>query len=120
MSSLVVTARRRMTLISAMAAVVLAACAQAPVNDEDILYSSGWFACKSRFNCVVVYDSFCNLTAVNSRYSIVYQDWSRQEVIRLEERTVCPRPDRLNEVGGCVQGRCVYPFNLRDFSGTSP
>lgn len=96
-------------------------CAATTVNDdEEIAYSPSWFSCKSRFNCVVVYDAFCQLKAVNRRYSLVYQDWSLQEVIRQEERIVCPRPDRLNEVAGCVKGHCVYPFNLGDFSKDSP
>jgi hypothetical protein len=69
---------------------------------------------------VVVQDSFCKLTAVNASSSIIYQDWSRQEVIRREERIVCPRPEALNAVAGCVKGRCVYPFTRGDFSSGAP
>ena len=99
--------------------VVVAACTTMTEPEEEIVYSSAWFACKSRFSCVVVQDAFCSLKAVNSRSAIVYQDWSRQEVIRQEERIVCPRPEELNAVAGCVQGQCVYPFSRKDFSRES-
>lgn len=100
-------------IIAAAAFLLLSGCAGVePLEQEEIAYSSAWFACKNRFSCVVVYDAFCKLTAVNTRSSIVYQDWSRQEVIRQGERTVCPRPERLNEIAGCVRGRCVYPFSF--------
>ncbi len=102
-----------------LAVLFVTGCAQTPAQEEEIAYSSSWFACKSRFNCVVVYDAFCQLKAVNRRYSLIYQDWSLQEVIRQGERVVCPRPDRFNEVAGCVRGSCVYPFSLGDFSGDS-
>lgn len=98
----------------------ITACATEPVIEEDIVYSSEWFSCKNRFSCVVVYDAFCSLTAVNARSAIAYQDWSRQEVIRRGERAVCPRPDRLNEVAGCVQGRCTYPFRFGRSETESP
>ena len=94
-----------------------ASCGTLVESEEEITYSSEWFACKSRFSCVVVQDAFCRLTAVNSRSAIVYQDWSRQEVTRQEERIVCPRPDELNAVAGCVRGRCTYPFSRGDFGG---
>lgn len=95
------------------------ACASFAEPEEEISYAPEWFACKSRFSCVVVQDSFCKLTAVNAKSAIVYQDWSRQEVIRQEERIVCPRPEELNAVAGCVSGRCVYPFTRQDFSDDS-
>ena len=102
-----------------LAAITLAACSTMTEPEEEITYSPTWFACKSRFSCVVVQDAFCALKAVNSKSAIVYQDWSRQEVIRQEERIVCPRPEELNAVAGCVQGRCVYPFSRKDFSRDS-
>lgn len=94
------------------AALSLAACATPQVAEEEIAYSSSWFSCKTRFNCVVVYDAFCKFTAVNARSAIIYQDWSLQEVIRQGERGVCPGPDSYSEVAGCADGRCVYPFRF--------
>ena len=101
----------RRTLVGLLL-LALGGCATNPAVEEDIIYSADWFSCKNRFSCVVVYDAFCSLTAVNAKSAIVYQDWSRQEVIRRGERSVCPRPDGLNEVAGCVQGRCTYPFRF--------
>ena len=98
----------------------LTACATAPTVEEEIAYSPDWFSCNNRFSCVVVYDAFCTLTAVNARSAIVYQDWSRQDVIRRGERSVCPPPDRYNEVAGCVQGRCTYPLRFGSSGSESP
>lgn len=108
--------RRLRKTVLLLPVVMLAACATLTEPEEEIAYSSEWFACKSRFSCVVVQDAFCSLKAVNSKSAIVYQDWSRQEIIRQEERIVCPRPDELNAVAGCVQGRCVYPFSRKNLS----
>lgn len=91
--------------------VMASGCASVAGPEEEITYSDAWFACKSRFSCVVVQDSFCRTKAVNAKFAIVYQDWSRQEVIRQGERNVCPRPQELNTVAGCVRGRCTYPFS---------
>ena len=95
-----------------LAALGLAGCATSTHEEEEIAYSSSWFACKNRFSCVVVYDAFCKFTAVNARSAVVYQDWSLQEVIRQGERAVCPRPESFSEVARCVEGRCVYPFRF--------
>lgn len=108
-------------LVAAASAFLVCACTATEVADEEeIAYSSSWFACKSRFSCVVVYDAFCTLTAVNVNSAIVYQDWSRQEVVRRQERTVCPPPDRQNELAGCVRGRCSYPFGFGASEPESP
>lgn len=100
---------RRSSALFLLCAMV-SACASVAGPEEEITYSDAWFACKSRFSCVVVQDSFCRTTAVNAKFAIVYQDWSRQEVVRQGERSVCPRPEELNSVAGCVRGRCTYPF----------
>ncbi len=90
-------------------------CSRPPAYETDIEYSETWFACKARFECVVVYDSFCKSVAVNSKYTLVYQDWSRQEVTREGERAVCSVPDLFAGGAGCRKGRCVYPFGLEDY-----
>ena len=90
-------------------------CSGPPAYETDIEYSETWFACKARFECVVVYDSFCKSVAVNSKYTLVYQDWSRQEVTREGERAVCSVPDLFAGGAGCRKGRCVYPFGLEDY-----
>lgn len=91
--------------------VLATGCVTTSGPEEEITYSDAWFACQSRFSCVVVQDAFCRSTAVNAKSAIVYQDWSRQEAIRQGERGVCPRPEELNSVAGCVRGRCAYPFS---------
>jgi hypothetical protein len=90
-------------------------CSQPPVHEAEIEYSDSWFACDSRFQCVTVYDSFCRLIAVNSKYTRVYQDWSRQEVTREGESAVCFPQGMFVEGAGCRKGRCVYPFGLEDY-----
>lgn len=92
-------------------------CASVAGPEEEITYASEWFTCKSRFSCVVVQDAFCKQTAVNAKSAIVYQDWSRQEVTRQGERSVCPRPEEFNPVAACIRGRCAYPFSRADISG---
>lgn len=99
-------------VLTVCASLSLVGCTTLPAEEEEIAYSSSWFSCKNRFNCVVVYDAFCKFTAVNARSAIVYQDWSLQEVIRQGERAVCPGPQTYNEVAGCTAGRCVYPFRF--------
>ena len=94
-------------------ALVLAGCADVPVADEEeIAWSDSWFSCDSRFQCIVVQDGFCNLVAVNRRSAIVYQDWSRQQVVRVGERVPCQRmdPNLPAPVARCASGKCVYPI----------
>lgn len=91
------------------------ACSQPPAYDTDIGYSESWFACEARFDCVTVYDSFCKIVAVNSKHTLVYQDWARQEVMREGDRVVCARPGLFVQSAGCRKGRCVYPFGLEDY-----
>lgn len=95
---------------------LLGGCAELPVEEqEEIVFSDSWFACDSRFQCIVVQDSFCNLTAVNRRYTIVYQDWSRQQVNKVGERLPCQRldPSLPAPAARCSSGRCAYPLGGR-------
>lgn len=87
-------------------------CAGPGTVAEEIVYSPDWFRCSSRFQCVVVYDAYCNLTAVNRDFAIVYQDWALQEVERAEERLPCPRPDFASPVAACSAGQCIYPIPI--------
>lgn len=105
----------RFTGFIAFCAFFAAACSQPPAYDTDIQYSESWFACEARFECVTVYDSFCNIVAVNSKHTLVYQDWARQEVMREGDRVVCSRPGLFVQGAGCRKGRCVYPFGLEDY-----
>jgi len=89
-----------------------AGCAGSGGAAEEIIYSPDWFRCNSRFQCVVVYDAYCNLTAVNRDFAIVYQDWALQEVERAEERLPCPRPAFGNPVAACRAGQCLYPIPI--------
>ncbi len=57
-------------------------CSQPPPHETDIEFSESWFTCEARFECVVVNDAFCKTVAVNSKHTLVYQDWSQQEVTR--------------------------------------
>ncbi len=90
-------------------------CSQPPLYETDIEFSEIWFTCEARFECVVVHDAFCNTVAVNSNYTLVYQDWSQQEVTREGERAVCSDPKLFAGGAGCRKGRCVYPFGLEDY-----
>lgn len=89
---------------------LLAGCATAPPEDaEPIEYSADWFRCDNSFQCVAVYDAFCRFTAVNSRYTLVYQDWAREQVAALEETVPCEPVNDLATRGAlCRQNRCVH------------
>lgn len=92
-------------------------CTQPAPYGPAIEYSESWFACDSRFECVVVNDAFCKNVAVNSKYTIVYQDWARQQVMREGIGAVCADPGIFAGGAGCRKGRCVYPFGLEDYMG---
>ena len=96
----------------AVLSLMAAGCAGSGGPAEEIVYSPDWFRCSSRFQCVVVYDAYCNLTAVNRDFAIVYQDWALQEVERAEERLPCPRLDSVSPVAACRAGQCVYPIPI--------
>ncbi|MFQ6006809.1 MAG: hypothetical protein ACE5OQ_15060, partial [Woeseia sp.] len=85
------------------------------IGAPEIEYSQTWFDCEAHYECIVVYDAFCKNVAVNSRYSLVYQDWSQWEVTRVRERVVCPGPRVFAGGAGCRNGRCIYPFGLEDY-----
>lgn len=104
-----------MRIVVVFFALLAIGCSQPPPYETEIRYSESWFACEARFECVAVYDAFCKFVAVNSKYTLVYQDWSRQEVTREGESAVCPRPGMLPGGAGCRKGRCVYPFGLEDY-----
>ncbi len=94
-------------------ATLLGGCAETPVADnEEITFSDSWFSCDSRFQCIVVQDSYCNLAAVNRAYTIIYQDWSRQQADQAGVRVPCQRldPNLPAPVARCSSGRCVYPL----------
>ena len=96
-------------IIGLALATALAGCGSTPSEEQaDIVYSSEWFACSGRFQCVVVQDSYCLQVAVNRRFSIIFQDWSRQQVEREGERIVCPREEAPTApIAACAQGRCA-------------
>ncbi|MDZ7644691.1 MAG: alpha/beta fold hydrolase [Woeseiaceae bacterium] len=87
-----------------------AGCATSPDPAEPIEYSSSWFRCDSRFDCIAVYDAYCKYTAVNSRHALIYQDWARQEVTRVDELRPCP-PSREDFplAAACRAQTCEYP-----------
>ncbi len=104
-----------MRFIVLLCVLLAVGCSQPPAYGTDIEYSETWFACEARFECVVVYDSFCRSVAVNSKYTLIYQDWSRQEITREGDRVVCAGPYLLSGGAGCRKGRCTYPFGLEDY-----
>lgn len=106
-----------MRLAITLCALVSIGCTQPEIDDAGIEYSESWFACAARFDCVVVFDAFCKHVAVNSKYTLIYQDWTRQQVRREGMRVVCSDPVTFAGGAGCRKGRCVYPFGLEDYIG---
>ena len=104
-----------MRFVAKLCVFLAVGCSQPPPYETDIEFSESWFTCEARFECVVVYDAFCKTVAVNSKHTLVYQDWSRQEVTREGERAVCSAPNLFAGGAGCRKGRCVYPFGLEDY-----
>lgn len=96
----------------ATTALLMAGCATNDVADEPITWAAEWFQCKSSFECIAVLDAYCKYTAVNSRYSLVYQDWARQQVASVDEIMPCARgadDDVLPQAAICRNGTCVQP-----------
>lgn len=92
------------------AAMAVAGCSTQPVPDEPITFSQEWFQCDSRFDCVAVFDDYCKYTGVNARYSLVYQDWVRQQVTKSGELRPCQRDRDENVLTAyCRNQRCEYP-----------
>ncbi|MEX0707771.1 MAG: hypothetical protein WD078_07365 [Woeseia sp.] len=81
---------RPFTPCIAFLAAALTACAVPPEPAEPITWSPEWFECDGRFECIIVYDAWCTFTSVNAGHSRTYEDWSRQEVRRLDEQMPCP------------------------------
>lgn len=102
-------------VVVVLLSMVTVACTQPTAYETDIAYSDSWFACEARFECVAVYDAFCKFVGVNKKYTLIYQDWSYQEVRSEGESAVCPSPMMHTEGAGCRKGRCVYPFGLEDY-----
>jgi hypothetical protein len=102
------------TLTLLVVTVALSACVSAPQRQmtAPVAKSPAWFQCETAFECVVVYDSFCQMVPVNQRFAIRYQDWSLAEVERIGERSVCPDPGRIGDTATCYEGQCVSRLNL--------
>ena len=91
-------------------AVLLAGCAVPSVPGEPIEWSADWFRCDGRFDCIAVYDAFCQYTAVNANHSLVYQDWALQQVTALDERVFCEPVEADRPLAAyCRSKRCEYP-----------
>lgn len=91
-----------------MSMLLVCACATAPAEPEEpLIWTAEWFQCKGRFQCIVVYDAFCNFTPVNAQHARTYEKWAHQEVRRIEERLACPpaagQPVPLPH---CRKGQC--------------
>jgi hypothetical protein len=85
----------------------LAACAAPPAPGEPVVWSPEWFQCEGRFQCIVVYDAFCNFTPVNARHARSYEEWAHQEVRRVNEQVPCPPAGELPPpVPYCRKGQC--------------
>jgi hypothetical protein len=104
-----------MRLLASICFLLGLGCSQPEPYETDIEYSESWFSCETRFECVVVYDAFCKNVAVNRKFTLIYQDWSHQQVTREGIRSVCADSDIFVAGAGCRNGRCVYPFGLEDY-----
>ncbi len=103
------------TLTALVATATLAAACVAPPprsTSAPMPRSDAWFKCESAFECVVVYDAYCQMVAVNQNYAITYQDWALAQVERIGERTVCPEPGRIGDTATCYQGTCTSRVSL--------
>lgn len=91
-------------------ALLAAACATEPEEVETISWSPTWFQCDDGFDCVAVFDAYCKYTAVNRRYALIYQDWARQQLVRLDELLPCDAPaEQQPEAAYCRNKRCARP-----------
>ncbi|MBT8084075.1 MAG: hypothetical protein KJO19_06435 [Woeseia sp.] len=97
------------TRLTLVAALLCAGCAATEEPVEDIEWSSQWFQCESRFDCVAVYDAYCKYTGVNTRYLTIYQDWARQQVERSGELMPCePVGDDKPLAAYCHSKKCEH------------
>lgn len=96
----------------ALTALLAAGCASHTAPAEPIVWSAEWFQCDSRFDCIAVQDAYCKHTAVNMNYSLVYQDWARQQVESIGELAPCDRDseqDRMPIPAVCHNNTCQHP-----------
>ncbi|MEQ8205671.1 MAG: hypothetical protein RIA65_05810 [Woeseia sp.] len=96
-------------------ALLSAGCASQTTPDEPIVWSAQWFQCDSRFECIAVQDAYCKHTAVNANYSLVYQDWARQQVESIGEIAPCDRDseqDRMPIPAVCHNNTCEHPGHI--------
>jgi hypothetical protein len=107
--------RRLPGILLCLAAIVASGCATNDVPEEPIEWSADWFRCDSRFECIAVLDAYCKYTAVNSGYSLVYQDWARQQVERVGERIPCEASgsDEKHLAAVCRSNRCEHPGSYK-------
>ncbi|HZW59259.1 MAG TPA: hypothetical protein VFE85_03100 [Woeseiaceae bacterium] len=92
---------------AAALALLLGGCAVPPPPAEPIAWSPEWFACEGRFQCIVVYDAFCDFTPVNASHARSYELWANQEVRRLDEKVPCPpAAGQPVPVPVCRKGQC--------------
>lgn len=110
MSRPAAVAASRTSLAAVVSAALLAGCAAQDAPEEPINWSAEWFQCESRFDCIAVFDDYCKYSAVNVRYSLVYQDWVRQQVDKSGERRPCLRDRDADALTAyCRNQRCEYP-----------
>lgn len=103
-------ARVRVLAAALALAAVGGGCAAGADEKEPLAWSPQWFQCDGRFECVAVYDAFCKYTAVNSTYSLQYQDWARQQVRAVGELRPCELPGEQRPLAAyCRSKRCEYP-----------
>lgn len=96
-------------LAAALVVLFCSGCATDSEPVEPIEWSAEWFQCDSRFDCVAVYDSFCKYTGVNTRYQLVYQDWSRQQAMMNDELIPCePVGDDKPLAAYCRKNVCTH------------
>lgn len=89
---------------------LVAGCAAGPEEAEPIEWSPTWFQCDGSFECIAVYDAYCKYSAVNARYALVYQDWTRQRLVALGELQPCDAAAEQQPLAAyCRSKRCAYP-----------
>lgn len=85
----------------------LASCAAPPEPEEPIVWTDEWFECEGRFQCIIVYDAWCNFTAVNAEHARTYEFWATQEARRHDEKIPCPPAgSQPAPLPVCREGKC--------------
>ncbi|MCB1845515.1 MAG: hypothetical protein KDI09_21275 [Halioglobus sp.] len=104
-----------MTGVAAVTLLAAAGCAGNDTAEGPIEWSAQWFQCESSYECIAVLDAYCKYTAVNSGYSLVYQDWARQQVQSVGEMTPCMRDTSdvdMPQAAVCRSGTCEQPGRI--------